>query len=127
MIPIEYSDWRPWGRWVVLDVTPRLVVKKLVVEPGCRISLQKHSFRSERWIVMQGEAHVQLGDEQLTMQMGDGVLIPKNTLHRLSNESDQEVLLLEIQFGDLLSEDDIERLEDDYGRDEKSPVLQDPK
>ena len=112
MIPIEYrvgdSDWRPWGRWVVLDVTPRLVV-----EPGCRISLQKHSFRSERWIVMQGEAHVQLGDEQLTMQMGDGVLIPKNTLHRLSNESDQEVLLLEIQFGDLLSEDDIERLEDD--------------
>ena len=122
MIPIEYkvgdSDRRPWGRWEVLDVTPRLVVKKLVVEPGCRISLQKHSFRSERWIVMQGVAHVQLADEKLVMQMGDGILIPKNTPHRLSNESSESVLVLEVQFGELLSEDDIERMDDDYGREE---------
>ena len=123
MIPIEYkvgdSDRRPWGHWVVLDVTPRLVVKKLVVELGRRISLQIHKFRSERWIVMQGVAHVQLGGEQFTMQMGDGVLIPQNTPHRLSNESEHPLLILEVQFGELLSENDIERLDDDYGREEQ--------
>ena len=112
MIPIAYkigdTDTRPWGRWVVLDMTPQLVVKKLVVEPGKRISLQRHRYRSERWIVMQGEAVVQRGEEQVRLAPGDGVLIPQNVRHRLTNESDQEVMLLEIQFGELLSEDDIE-------------------
>ncbi len=122
MIPKAYNigdtDTRPWGRWVVLDLTPHLVVKKLFVAPGKRISLQLHRFRSERWIMMQGEAVVQKNEEEITLKPGDGVLIPQNTLHRLSNESAQEVQLLEIQFGDLLSEDDIERLEDDYGRND---------
>ncbi len=122
MIPKTYSigdaDIRPWGRWIVLDLTPHLVVKKLFVAPGKRMSLQLHQFRSERWIMMQGEALVKKNEEELILRPGDGVLIPQNTPHRLSNESDQEVQLLEIQFGDLLSEDDIERLEDDYGRNE---------
>ncbi len=122
MIPQAYkigdADTRPWGRWVVLDLTPHLVVKKLSLAPGKRISLQFHKYRSERWIMMQGEAVAQKNDEKIIMKPGDGVLIPKNTLHRLSNESDREALLLEIQYGDLLSEDDIERLEDDYGRNE---------
>ena len=122
MIPIAYkigdTDTRPWGRWVVLDMTPQLVVKKLGVEPGKRISLQRHRYRSERWIVMQGEAVVQRGEEQVRLAPGDGVLIPQNVRHRLTNESDQEVMLLEIQFGELLSEDDIERFDDDYGRKE---------
>ena len=112
------ADTRPWGRWVVLDLTPHLVVKKPFIAPGKRISLQLHRFRSERWIMMQGEAVVQKNEEEIILKPGDGVLIPQNTLHRLSNESEQEVLLLEVQFGDLLSEDDIERLEDDYGRKE---------
>lgn len=122
MIPTVYrigdSDERPWGGWVVLDKTAQLVVKKLIVAPGERISLQRHKFRSERWIVMQGEAQVQKGEETLMLRAGDGVLIPQNTKHRLNNSGDGELLVLEIQFGELLSEDDIERLEDDYGRND---------
>lgn len=112
------KDTRPWGRWIVLDMTPQLVVKKLIVEPGKRISLQCHRHRSERWIMMQGEAVVQRGEEQMRLRAGDGVLIPGNVRHRLANESAQEIMLLEIQFGELLSEDDIERFDDDYGRKE---------
>ncbi len=122
MIPIEYkvgdTDVRPWGSWVVLDLTPHLVVKKLIVEPGKRISLQCHQFRAERWIMMEGEAVVQKGDEHFSIRPGDGVLIPRNTLHRLTNESEKAIKLLEIQFGELLSEDDIRRYEDDYGRND---------
>lgn len=123
MLPTVYkrgdSDVRPWGSWVVLDMTPQLVVKKLVVNPGARISLQRHKYRSERWIVMQGEASVQKGDETIHLCAGDGVLIAQDTKHRLLNTGKDELYVLEIQFGDLLSEDDIERLEDDYGRKEK--------
>lgn len=122
MIPATYSigdsDTRPWGRWVVLDKAPQLVVKKLTVEPGKRISLQRHRFRTERWLVTQGEVAVQKGEECLTLRAGEGIMIPQNCPHRLSNESAEPVCVLEIQFGDLLSEDDIERLEDDFGRHE---------
>lgn len=122
MIPIKYkvgdSDKRPWGSWVVLDLTPHLVVKKLIISPGKRISLQCHKFRAERWIMMEGEALVQKGDDVFGIKPGDGVLIPRNTLHRLANESNEPIKLLEIQFGELLSEDDILRYEDDYGRKE---------
>lgn len=122
MIPATYSigdsDTRPWGRWVVLDKAPQLVVKKLTVEPGKRISLQRHRFRTERWLVTQGEVAVQKGEECMTLRAGEGIMIPQNCPHRLSNESAEPICVLEIQFGDLLSEDDIERLEDDFGRHE---------
>lgn len=110
------TDSRPWGRWLVLDTAPCLVVKKLVVTPGGRISLQRHKCRSERWIAMEGVASVLRGEESLLLQPGEGVLIPRNCIHRLANESEQPITVLEIQYGDELSEDDIERFEDDYGR-----------
>lgn len=120
MIPARYnvgdSDVRPWGRWVVLDVTGHLVVKKLTVDTGKRISLQRHKFRSERWIVMEGVATVQRDAETLVLQPGEGVMIPQNCKHRLANESDEPISILEIQFGEILSEDDIERFDDDFGR-----------
>lgn len=122
MIPTTYrigdADARPWGRWSVLDIAPRLVVKKLTVEPGKRISLQRHRRRSERWIVMQGVATVQKDDQRITLRTGDGVVIPQNCLHRLSNESAEPLTVLEVQFGEQLSEDDIERFDDDFGRHE---------
>ncbi len=122
MIPIEYkvgeTDNRPWGRWIVLDTAPNLVVKKLIVQPGKRMSLQSHGMRMERWIVTQGTALVTRGDEEFILHPGDGVLIPQHVKHRLSNRTEQELMVLEIQFGEYLSEDDIERFEDDYGRKE---------
>lgn len=118
--PPRYStsdtDTRPWGKWTVLDTAPGLVVKKLVVAPGKRISLQRHRFRSELWIAMDGVASVLCGDENKQLRPGEWVLIPRNCIHRLSNENAESITLLEIQYGEQLSEADIERFDDDYGR-----------
>ena len=97
-------------------MAPELVVKKLTVYPGKRLSLQRHRYRTERWIIMQGEALVQRDDELLSLRSGEGVMIPQNCKHRLCNESDEPAIVLEVQFGELLSEDDIERFDDDFGR-----------
>ena len=120
MTPTRYSasdtDTRPWGRWTVLDIAPGLVVKKLIVDSGTRISLQRHKFRSELWIAMDGVASVLCGENVLQLRPGEWALIPRNCIHRLSNESAEPITLLEIQYGEQLSEDDIERFDDDYGR-----------
>lgn len=87
-----------------------------MVLPGKRISLQRHRWRSERWITMEGVATVQQGEETLLLPPGEGVLIPRNCLHRISNEGETPISVLEIQYGELLSEEDIERFEDDFGR-----------
>jgi len=120
MTPCSYeagqSDVRPWGSWKVLDVMPGIVVKKLVVEPGKRISLQRHRYRTERWIVVAGVATVRKDDATMHLAPGEGVLLPQGCLHRLGNETDSPAILIELQFGAPLSEDDIERFTDDYGR-----------
>lgn len=104
---------------MVLDKAAQLVVKRLIVEPGRRISLQRHRFRSERWILMEGEATVERdGKVTQLLRPGDGAMIPQNCLHRLSNDTTQPITVLEVQFGELLSEDDIERFDDDFGRHE---------
>lgn len=122
MQPTEYkigdSEVRPWGCWAVLDVAPSLVVKRMTIEAGKRLSLQRHSYRTERWIMMQGVATVQRGDEVLVLRPGDGIMIPCHCPHRLTNDGSEPVSVLEVQFGELLSEDDIERFDDDFGRTE---------
>ncbi len=110
------TDQRPWGTWLVLDIMPTAVVKKLIVAPGKRISLQRHRHRSERWIVVEGVATVQKEDEQFTLHPGQCAFLPQMCKHRLSNETDTPATLIEIQYGQFLSEDDIERFNDDYGR-----------
>lgn len=101
---------------MVLDIAPCLVVKKLTVDAGKRLSLQRHNYRSERWIAMEGCATVQQGDEVMHLHPGEGVLIPRDCIHRLSNESSLPITVLEVQYGEKLCEDDIERFADDYGR-----------
>ena len=113
---IGEADERPWGTWQVLDIMPKAVVKKIVVEPGCRISLQRHRFRSERWIVVEGAATVQKDDEVFTLHPGQCAFLPQMCKHRLSNEGTVPATLIEIQYGEMLSEEDIERFNDDYGR-----------
>lgn len=110
------SGERPWGRWQVLDVQPTAVVKKLILVPHGRISLQRHQHRMERWIVINGIATVQREDDILHLKVGDSVSIPCGCKHRLSNNKEYPLIVIEIQLGSLLSEEDIERLTDDYGR-----------
>lgn len=107
---------RPWGSWQVLDLQTHVVVKKLLVVPGGRISLQRHNHRTERWTVTEGVATVRLDDVVTRLRVGQSIMIPCGSLHRLSNEGDVDLALIEIQIGSFLSEDDIERFKDDYGR-----------
>ena len=110
------TDERPWGRYEVLEESPGYKVKKLEVKPGARLSLQRHSRRSEHWVVVEGIADVVCGDRELQLNEGEHLLIPPQTIHRLGNSTERPLSLIEVQLGDYLGEDDIVRLEDDYKR-----------
>jgi mannose-1-phosphate guanylyltransferase/mannose-6-phosphate isomerase len=107
---------RPWGSYESLDEGPRFQIKRIVVGPGERLSLQKHYHRSEHWVVVQGTAEVTVGDTVALLQENQSTYIPAGTTHRLANPGKVPLELIEVQCGAYLGEDDIVRLEDEYGR-----------
>ncbi|MBQ4594521.1 MAG: phosphomannose isomerase type II C-terminal cupin domain [Akkermansia sp.] len=107
---------RPWGEWQVLDKQSHVVVKKILVYPGERLSLQRHQHRTERWIITEGVATAYCDGAVTKLAVGESIWIPKRSIHRLSNEESGPLALIEIQLGDILTEEDIERFTDDYGR-----------
>ncbi len=110
-------ELRPWGSFTVLDDSaPDHKVKRLVVHPGKRLSLQRHARRAEHWFLVGGRALVTVGDEQVEVGPGQAVDIPQGAVHRVENVGPDDVVLVEVQCGDYFGEDDIERLEDDFGR-----------
>ena len=110
------SDNRPWGTWEVLDSSDGYCVKKICVKPQAQLSLQLHHHRAEHWIIASGEAVVTLGERTLNLKKDDAVYIPVETKHRIQNDSSHNLTFIEVQTGDFLDEDDIERFEDIYGR-----------
>ncbi len=110
------ADTRPWGTWEVLEADNNYCVKKICVTPGNILSLQLHHFRSEHWIIVEGEAIVTLGDEKIVRKTNESVYIPVETKHRIQNNTDKNMIFIEIQTGENLDENDIVRLEDIYGR-----------
>jgi mannose-6-phosphate isomerase len=100
----------------VLDEGDGYKVKRIEVLPGKRLSYQKHSRRSEHWMIVAGEALVTLDGRQHRLKVGDYIDIPIGTAHRVENPSNTKLIFIEIQRGDYLGEDDIVRLQDDYGR-----------
>ncbi len=109
-------DNRPWGSFEVLMDTESYKVKILKITPNGILSLQRHKHRSEHWYVVKGEATVRNGDKTITLKEGEHTFIPKGNLHRLENRTDLDLELIEVQSGTYFGEDDIERLEDVYGR-----------
>ena len=109
-------DRRPWGTFQVLDDDPRWKVKRIVVEPGCRLSYQRHAHRAEHWVVVAGFAEVTLDDVVHRLTTGDSIDIPLGGAHRVENPGDADLVFIEVQTGDYFGEDDIVRLADDYGR-----------
>lgn len=107
---------RPWGRFRTLLSGNRFRVKHLVLAPGKKFSLQYHQHRSEHWVVVRGTGTVSLGGRTFSLDEGEGVSIPAGTRHRLENQGDGPLEIIETQTGDRLREDDIVRLDDDYGR-----------
>jgi mannose-6-phosphate isomerase len=108
-------DERPWGAWELLGEGPNYKIKRLVIRPGHRLSLQYHHRRSEHWVVVQGEALVQRGDETLHLKPDESCYIPVRVAHRIANPGPEPLIIIEVQFGHC-REDDIVRIEDDYGR-----------
>ena len=109
-------DERPWGSFTVLDEGKGYKVKRIEVLPGKRLSYQKHARRSEHWFVVEGMAKVTLDGEEIILKTGETVDIPIGTAHRVENPGTELTIFIEIQQGDYLGEDDIVRLEDDFGR-----------
>jgi mannose-6-phosphate isomerase len=109
-------DERPWGNFQVLDEGAGYKVKRIVVLPGKRLSYQKHAERSEHWMVVAGRGTVTLDGRQSPVAIGQTVDVPEGTAHRIENTGDQSLVFIEIQRGSYLGEDDIVRLQDDYGR-----------
>jgi mannose-1-phosphate guanylyltransferase len=107
---------QPWGTYTTLKQEDGYQVKRITVEPRQKLSLQYHCKRAEHWVVMQGQAIVQVGDEEFETGPGEYRYIPLGEKHRLTNIGGTELVLIEVQVGDYLGEDDIVRLEDVYGR-----------
>ena len=110
------TDHRPWGYYTVLADEADHKVKRIVVYPGKRLSLQRHRSRAEHWYLVAGEAIVTLDGREITLRKGEAVDIPRGAAHRLQNTCGTEAAFIEIQTGEYFGEDDIERIEDDYGR-----------
>ena len=116
----EYSE-RPWGNYTVLsDEAYDHKVKRLVVHPGKRLSYQRHAQRAEHWFIVAGTATVTLDGSVIKVGAGEAIDIPLESAHRVANDGDVDVVLIEVQRGSYFGEDDIVRLEDDYGRVEAS-------
>ena len=109
-------DRRPWGTFTVLDEGDGYKVKRIEVLPGKRLSYQKHSQRAEHWIVVQGTAQVSIGEREQLVRENESVYIFATQWHRLQNPGKVPVEIIEVQIGSYLGEDDIERLQDDFGR-----------
>tara|TARA_B100000959_G_scaffold271376_1_gene319463 strand:- start:687 stop:1052 length:366 start_codon:yes stop_codon:yes gene_type:complete len=108
--------FRPWGSYITFDQEPGFQVKRLNVNPGGILSLQKHYKRSEHWTVVLGVARITLNDEEFDLKVNESVFIPVEAIHRIANQGETELQIIEVQCGDYLGEDDIERFEDNYGR-----------
>jgi mannose-6-phosphate isomerase len=111
------SETRPWGSWHVIDVERGFKIKRIHVNPGARLSYQTHQHRSEHWVVVFGIATCTIDDETIIAGPGESVDVPTGAKHRLANDGEEELVIVEVQRGSYTGEDDIVRIEDDYGRD----------
>ena len=113
---VHLTVYRPWGAYTVLEEGPNFKIKRIVVNPGAKLSMQMHQHRSEHWVVVSGIATVTSNDVELTLQENESTYIPKTQKHRLENKSEKPLAIIEVQCGEYVGEDDIVRFNDQYGR-----------
>ncbi|WP_027377822.1 phosphomannose isomerase type II C-terminal cupin domain [Kaistella palustris] len=109
-------DVRPWGQYWVLEDAETHKVKRIMVNPAGRLSLQYHKHRAEVWTIIQGNPIVTVNGEQISCKPGQTVIIPLGATHRIENPTTEKVIFVEVQHGTYFGEDDIVRIEDDYQR-----------
>ena len=112
----NYKEERPWGWFEILFEEAGLKVKRIMVKPGQRLSLQSHERRAENWVVIQGRARVTLGEKTYELEPHQAVFIPGQSKHRMENPGREEMVFIEVQTGSYLGEDDITRYQDDFDR-----------
>ena len=110
------SDERPWGRYIVLDEGQNYKTKRIEVFPGKRLSYQRHARRAEHWFVTRGTAKVTLNGREILVKTGESIDIAIGDKHRIENPDSEPLVFIEVQTGEYFGEDDIERLDDDFGR-----------
>ncbi len=113
---VHRTVYRPWGTYTILEEGPDFKIKRIEVLPRRKLSLQLHHKRSEHWVVLHGQAAIQRGEKKIALKANESTFIPANTKHRLANEGKSPLILIEVQCGSYLGEDDIVRFEDQYGR-----------
>ena len=107
---------KPWGSYLVLEQGKNYLVKNISVNAGGKLSLQSHQYRSEHWVIVEGIATVTINETIKKVELYDSVFIPKQTKHRLENNEKENLVVIEVQYGNVLREDDIIRYEDIYNR-----------
>ena len=107
---------KPWGSFEIINEGIKYTVKKILVNPGGQLSLQSHEHRSEHWLIAEGNAEVIINDETYNLVENQHIFIPKGAKHGLANREDQNLIVIEMWFGDYLNENDIKRYEDIYKR-----------
>lgn len=112
----QYTETRPWGTFTILDEGENFKVKRIVVNPGQRLSLQSHEHRAEHWVIVAGTGIVTLDNSTRQVSTNDYVHVEVKQLHRIQNNGLDKLIFIETQCGDYLGEDDIKRYSDDYGR-----------
>jgi mannose-6-phosphate isomerase-like protein (cupin superfamily) len=115
------SETRPWGGYEVLADEPTHKVKRITVEPGHRLSYQRHAHRAEHWFVVGGEGVVTLDGRTAAVATGSAIDVPRGAAHRIESTGSEPLVFIEVQHGTSFGEDDIERLDDDYGRSASPP------
>ena len=113
---MEDSCRRPWGEFHILADMPHTKVKRLIINPGHRLSLQSHKMRAEHWVVVQGVATVTVDEQTKELSYGQYVFVPRGAKHRIACASSEPVEIIEVQTGESFPEEDIVRYEDDYKR-----------
>ena len=114
---IHLTGYRPWGTYTVLEDSNGYKIKRIEVKPKKRLSLQRHKYRNEHWIVVSGTATITINDKTFTLDQNESTYIKAGDIHRLLNDTNEPLVIIEAQVGSYTGEDDIERLEDDYKRD----------
>jgi mannose-6-phosphate isomerase-like protein (cupin superfamily) len=113
---VTRREERPWGWFEVLYEEPGLKVKRIMVRPGKRLSLQSHEQRAEDWVIVQGRARFTLDEREFVLEPHQAVFIPRRSRHRIENPGTEELVFVEVQTGSYLGEDDIVRYQDDFNR-----------
>ena len=113
---MKTSVTKPWGSYQIIDQGKNFLVKNIFVKPNCKLSLQSHKHRSENWVVVQGKAEVTIDEKKIILKPNENIYIPAKSKHRLENNFDEDLIIIETWHGEILEEDDIVRYEDIYGR-----------